>query len=289
MEVGIEAEYLDKFSFAASTSYSTMSNSITQQDSVFSETKCSHTIMSFQLQQPFYLELSDGAQRYVDMMTEPLPGNHEWGRVTQMPQWRLIEEYGTDYFHRAEIGGRYQKTYKIDKSFLEQYDEVGIEVAVEAQANFATGSIGASVDTSSFGSNFLQDFQQSESTYEHYYGGQWALMTPEHLRDHQFFSDWQRATYAQPWMVKGDMKDISELISDPQKQAWVAEAREQYIFRQFVNSATRLNVNGNDEAHDLIQSLQNRRISREEVEHLRNLLCEYICILLIILDCISLI
>ena len=265
LSVGLEASYLNQFSFSASSSYSTMTKSLTTKDTFYSEASCSYTHVDAQLKPREALSLDQYAQNLVDMITEGLSDNtDEW---SDQPQWRFIQMYGTHYFQRAALGGTYQMTYEIEKSFFSEHTKEDLDVAVSAQANWGTGSAGVSVDMAQESEEMLEQFSSQSDRTERYFGGSIDLQEqPEKGRN------WQESTYRHPWVISGEVKPIYNLIKDENKRNLMEEAVKQYILHTYVNSAVELNVYDDTTIQNLVNELSGKTLREDEVAGLRNLL-----------------
>ena len=262
LNVGIEGSYLESFSFSASSSYARMSESTIKQDRFYAEVSCAYSHVRVQMDMREDLSLDDSAQRLVDQIQGPLDADPKKWR--NQPQWRFIEEFGTHYFDLAFLGGKFQSTYEVKKSYEETYEESGVSAAISAEANWGSGSVSGSVDMSTDDKDKLSKLEENSEKHQNYFGGSTDLQQPEDGRE------WQLSTYDNNWIVNGKVKPISNIIKQSDKREWVEDAVQQYILKTFVSNAAKFNVYDNMTISGLIEDLSgDRRLDVTEVEDLR--------------------
>lgn len=257
VNVGLEGNYLRKYSFSASTSYNSMSKTVKNKDKFFSETSCSYSHLDIDLKlNPLNPELTldPEAQSIIDGISKPFDEN----------SWAFIKKFGTHYFKSAVIEGKYQLIYGIDRSYLEYLEKAGVNASAKGEAKGLPGMGGSgSAGVESEKQNSFQNYVSQKDKHENYFGGD------ADLQDQKSIEEWKESIKDAPSITSGEISPIYELIKDETKRAILNKTIEQYILKAFVENAEYQNVYKDPEITELRESLMHKTLTTEEVEELR--------------------
>jgi len=170
-------------------------------------------------------DLTKYAQMYLDRRLT--------GSFTQMPEryQEFIKNFGTHYFQEAVFGGMLKLVVETESKYYEQ--TTTHKVGLQAQAKFAQlvklkGGIGfenTHVDNS---------FESSSKSLLRYWGGFTNLLDQGEIKD------WMPTVMENPWLFRGNLMPIHELITDGTKKKEMKLAVQVHLDKAYLTYLRKL-------------------------------------------------
>ncbi|KAK3710635.1 hypothetical protein RRG08_034171 [Elysia crispata] len=130
---------------------------------------------------------------------------------------KFINEFGTHYFSTGTFGGYLRSVYETDTEFFSTHTDE--EVKAEARTIFIDG--GGAGDSSAVS----KQFKALSNEQLLFYGGNADLQSPGNVQS------WQSTVDANPWLLSGTVKPISDLIRNDRKRSSMERAVEQHLMK----------------------------------------------------------
>ncbi|RUS72664.1 hypothetical protein EGW08_019573 [Elysia chlorotica] len=215
-----------KFSFSGSRSYSRMQNTVTNSSKYISDVSSYHSSTEVDLMPDWLLQLNWIAKTYVERFL----AGHTYETNPQAYQG-FIDQFGTHYFTTAKFGGLIRSVYETGSSYFSSHTEG--QAKINAKASFLKllsvhgGSVTGSttVDT---------QFTSMSTETVRYYGGSTNLLSSDGI------TTWQPTVDENPWLFSGELKPISDLVSNASQRAGLGEAVRQHVLRAYLVELKRL-------------------------------------------------
>jgi len=146
------------------------------------------------------MELTKYAKIYLDRRLKSTTFNDSPEKYAE-----FIKTFGTHYFQDAFFGGMLKLLIETESSYFEKSTTVG--VGLQAEGVFGEvvklkGGVGVS------NTNVDGNFKKSSKQSMRYYGGNLNLL------DKAGMKDWMPTVMGNPWLFRGNLKPIYELIQD---------------------------------------------------------------------------
>ncbi|CAL1530299.1 unnamed protein product [Lymnaea stagnalis] len=242
-EVGGEGA-IWKFAFSGSHSYKKMQNAITNTSRYVSDIASFESAVRADVIPSWILEVDTFAQMFIDRM---ITGDYE---TNPRSYNRFINQFGTHYFSTANFGGYIKVVSETTMDYL--YSRSESEAKANAKASFLKiiSVHGGQVS----GSTTVDERFTSASTQSiRYYGGDTNLLTQNGIQQ------WQPTVARNPWLFSGELKPISDLITDETKNAGMIRAVENYVMRNYLEELERLIITARTKSNDaVLPALQTR-------------------------------
>jgi len=170
------------------------------------------------------MELTKYAKMYLDKrLTMP------FGKAPHLYE-EFIKTFGTHFFQDAYFGGMLKLVVETESSYFERSTTVGVGL----QAEGVFGEIvklkgGVGVEHTKVDG----DFRKSSKESMRYYGGSLNLL------DKKGIKEWMPTVIGDPWLFRGNLKPIHELISDPAKKTNMKLAVQVHLDKAYLTSLKR--------------------------------------------------
>lgn len=165
------------------------------------------------------MELTKYAQMYIDRRIT--------GKFTEQPEKfnEFIRNFGTHYFQDAFFGGMLKLVVETERSYFERSTTVGVGLQAEGlfgQMVKLKGGIGVS------NTNVDGTFKSMSKESMRYYGGFTNLL------DKGSMKDWMPTVMGSPWLFRGNLKPIYELMTDDTKKNEMKLAVQVHLDKAFL-------------------------------------------------------
>ncbi|XP_059142063.1 perivitellin-2 67 kDa subunit-like [Physella acuta] len=244
-DVGGEGS-LFKFSFSASQNYKKLQNTITNSSKYICDVSSFESATRVDVNPSWALELDRFAQIYIDRM---LTGTFASNPIAYN---RFINEFGTHYFSSANFGGFIWMLFETNTDYF--YSQTEREIQRNAKASFLK-IISLRGGTVTGSTTVDQRFESSTTQTVKYYGGDTNLLTQSG------FQRWQPSVDLDPWLFSGQLKPISDLISDETKRTSMETAVRNYVLRSYLNELIRLIAAAKRKSDDAVLNRGNERVT----------------------------
>ena len=195
-----------------------MQSTLSNKSKYIAEAKLSIRTLEVHFYNPPSLKLGKDAKRDINNL-----GDIESDQASYLA---FIHQYGTHYFDDAKFGGLVRALYKMDQSFYSSSESQRIQGnALASLLNFFDGLRVGDYKTRDIEERFEQNTKGSIMFY------------PEKLFN--TFADWSTRVARNPWLFSGNLKPISDLISNPTKRSNMETAIKQYRFGAFLDELLR--------------------------------------------------
>ncbi|KAI8794351.1 perivitellin-2 67 kDa subunit [Biomphalaria glabrata] len=249
-EVGLSGT-LWKFAFSSSNSFKKMQNTISNSSRYISDLGTFESALKAEFKPSWVVGMDVYAQKFVDNF---LTGTFE---ANPSGYNRFITNFGTHYFTRGNFGGFIRDVIETRSDYF--YSRSDREVESNAKASFlnvmsVTGSFGSSSQ------RVDQNFTNASTHIVRYYGGNTNLLAQNGV------SEWQTTVDLDPWLFSGELKPISDLISDETKKQSMERAVENYVLKSYLGELERIVASARSKANDpVLNGLEARVIKMKNV------------------------
>ncbi|KAK0060712.1 perivitellin-2 67 kDa subunit [Biomphalaria pfeifferi] len=242
-EVGGEGS-IWMFAFSASASFKEMQNTITNTSRYISDVGAFESATRADLVPSFVLGLDRFCKIFLDTQIK--------GTFQTNPNVynRFINTFGTHYFSSANFGGYIRAVMETKSDYF--YSSSESEAKYNAKASFLN-IISANGGRLTSTANVDQAFSSSTTQTVRYYGGNTNLLTKSGI------SEWQPTVQKDPWLFSGELKPLSDLITDDVKRISMEKAVENYVLKSYLEELERLLAHAKVKFKDNeLESLQTR-------------------------------
>ncbi|GFR71720.1 perivitellin-2 67 kDa subunit [Elysia marginata] len=215
-----------KFSFSASKSYTKMQHTITNSSKYISDVASFYSSTQVDLIPDWLLQMNWIAKLYVQRFMD--------GKTYQSDPdvyQEFINQFGTHYFSVANFGGHIRSVYETSTSYFSSHTDSQAKKNAKASFLKLLSAHGGSVK----GSTTVDSQFSSKSTETvRYYGGSTNLLSSVGIQT------WQPTVDDNPWLFSGELKPISDLLSNDTQRSSMEEAVKQHVMRAFLGELWRL-------------------------------------------------
>jgi len=165
------------------------------------------------------LQFNSHVQSFVaKMLTKPFEESPE-------VYYKFIKYFGTHYFKDASFGGLLKLYVETEKKYFEE--TTSTKVGLEASALFGAvvrvkggPEIGHSVASSNFKHSSRQTFR--------YFGGETNLLDKSDMKS------WVPTVISNPWLFRGSLMPIQDILTDEEKKKQLAIATQVYLDKAYL-------------------------------------------------------
>ncbi|GFO25878.1 hypothetical protein PoB_005238300 [Plakobranchus ocellatus] len=210
------------YAFSASGSYSKLQNTITNSTRYISDVASYHSTNRVDLIPDWILQLNPIAKLYVDRFI----GDKTYESDPQVYH-RFINQFGTHYFSVANFGGQIRMVCETSTSYFSLHSTQ--EIKDEAKTDFM-GLLSANGGSTTEDSRFADASTQTVR----YYGGSANLLSTDGI------NSWQPTVDENPWLLSGELKPISNLITNDIQRSSMERAVLQHVMQSYLGELRRL-------------------------------------------------
>ncbi|CAL1538483.1 unnamed protein product [Lymnaea stagnalis] len=244
-EVGGEGS-IWRFAFSASHSYKKMQNIIANTSRYISEASSFESATRADATPSWILGLDRFSQIFIDRM---ITGSFE---ADPRAYNRFIHEFGSHYFSTANFGGYVKVVSETDSEYF--YTKSDAQAKTNAKASFLKvisfhgGHVSGSTSVD-------KSFSSATTQSIRYYGGDTNLLTNNGIQQ------WQPTVDKDPWLFSGELKPISDLISDETKRISMVKAVDNYVMKTYLDEVERLINTARGRSDDAVLGALQARIT----------------------------
>ena len=143
----------------------------------------------------------------------------------------FIDEFGTHYFKVANFGGHIRSVYEISTSYFSSHSDDQVKRSAKASFLSLLSARGGSVSGST---TVDSKFTAVSTETVRYYGGRTNLLSSDGI------TTWQPTVDDNPWLYSGELKPISDLLSNVSQKTSLDEAVTQHVMRAYLHELRRL-------------------------------------------------
>lgn len=226
-----------KFAFSMSYSYQKMQNVITNSSKYISDTSSFESATRVDLNPGWVLEMDKYAKLYIN---STITGTIE---SDESAYNKFIEEFGTHYFATGNFGGYIRLLTETEISFFDNLTETDAQRSIKASFQ---NSISFKIGTEKKTSSVSQSFEDLSKKTIKYYGGDTNLLRASSV------DEWQPTVDKDPWLYSGQLKPISDLITDETKKASMEKAVENHVTKNYLYELERLISTARAKSDDVV-------------------------------------